>query len=688
MLNLDTKLTLDAKALESPNLCDRFDKRDLDAIGNWVHEGYTRDLFSRSRWEKRMESALDLAVQVQKDKNFPWPGCSNVAFPLVTIAALQFHARAYPAIITGTHPVNCRVIGEDPQGLKTSRAKRVGDYMSWQVTEEDAAWEEQQDRLLITLPIMGCVFKKSRFDGARRHPVGEMVSAFDLVLDYWAPSVETAARKTQRIPRYRNELHELIMRGKFRDVREESWYDQAPQPRVDPARARQDTRTGLTIPQTDEETPFLTLEQHVSLDLDGDGYAEPYIITIEESSKCVLAIATRFDREEDIERNARKEIISIRAREYFTKYSFIPSPDGGIYDLGFGVLLGPLNESVNSLINQLIDAGTMSVAAGGFLGRGAKIRGGVYTFAPFQWQRVDSSGDDLRKNLFPLPVREPSMVLFQLLGLLITYVNRISGATDTMVGENPGQNTPASNMQAMVEQGMKIYNAIFKRVWRGMKEEFKKLYILNSIYLPIRKPFGTASGFILREDFLGNPDAIAPSADPNVASETELIQRAVMLKQSAATTPGYNRDAVERRFLAAMKIDAIEQIFPGTEGQAPPESEKITLKKMDLQFESMKLQEERQRFAAELMEEQRLNTAQIAVEIGKLQVAIMTAEGDEKDRQIAAINASIGIAKQRDAALKTRIETLLKPAEMAMASRKLDIESRKVEKANERSPAE
>lgn len=355
--------------------------------------------------------------------------------------------------------------------------------------------------------------------------------------------------------------------------------------------------------------------------------------------------------------------------------------------MGFGVLLGPLNESVNSLINQLIDAGTMSNTAGGFLGRGAKIRGGVYTFAPLEWKRVDSTGDDLHKSIFPLPVREPSQVLFQLLGLLIEYTNRISGATDTMLGENPGQNTPASNMQTMVEQGMKIYNAIFKRVWRSMKGEFKKLYILNSIYLPaLPKPFGTGTGKISREDFLGNPDAVVPSADPNVTSESAQVQRAVMLKQAAAGTPGYSIPEVEMRFLKALKIEAPEQVYPGPDKIPPGEDVKITIKKMDLQAKQMALQQdqlefqfEKQKFVATLMEEQRVNSASIAQMEANAAQLMAKAQGVDREQQIAAMDAAIGLAKTRDEHIRTQIDLLLKPMEISLAHRQIDVKHRELD---------
>ncbi len=680
MLNLSTKIDLTESTWQSPNLLDRLDKEDRGRLGTYALDGYKRDDGSRSQWKIRMQNAMDLAVLLQKDRTFPWPGASNVAFPLVTIASLQFHARAYPAIISGTDIVKYRVVGEDPSGAEKARAIRIGNFMSWQCLEEDEPWEEQHDRLLIVLPVMGCAFVKSRWLGAENHAASSLVMPQDLVLDYWAPSVEAAARKTHRIPLYRNEIYERIQRGTFADVEDESWYGQPPSPVTTADRIRRDQRAGQNQPQTDDETPFSTLEQHVDLDLDQDGYAEPYIVTIEESSGCPLRLVSAVNRQEDIERKTNGKIICVHTAESFTKYSFIPSPDGGIYDMGFGMLLGPLNETVNSIVNQMVDAGAMRNTAGGFLGRGAKIRGGVYTFSPFQWQRVDSAGDDLRKNLVPLPTNEPSAVLFQLLGLLIEYTNRISGATDTTVGENPGQNTPAQNMDTMMEQGTKIYSAIFKRVWRGMKGEFKKLYHLNQMFLPTRRPFGTESGYILREDFLGPAVHVAPVADPNISSQKQEIMRAITLKQAAASTPGYDVQAVERRFLRALQVDAPDEVYKGFDPSQQQPPEKIQIEMLRLQGVQMKLQEERQRWVAELMEEQRVNSNNMMIAIAELQLKAREQEGDETDRAISALNAQIGLMKNKDEALRARIEMLMKPIELALADRKLDIEEKKVNK--------
>ncbi len=683
MLNIESTFTLDAAAIRSPNLCEHFSSDDLTRIGSYCHAAYLRDEQSRAVWVKRNEAGMDLALQISKDKTFPWPGCANVQFPLVTIAAMQFHARAYPAIVGGEQIVKCAVFGDDADGLATARADRVSRHMSWQLLYQDQTWEEQEDKAILNLAIVGTNFKKTYYHAGLGHNVSELVLAKDLVIDYWSKSVETSPRKTHRIPKHRNEVYENVARGIWRDVLEMPWYLSTPPNRITTTQVNQDNRQGVTAPQPDDTSSLLFLEQHVNLDLDSDGYAEPYIITFDSVSQTVVRIVTRFDQESDIERivsGPRKgRIIKITPCEYFTKRTFIPSPDGGIYDIGFGVFLGPLNEAVNSLVNMLLDAGTMQTTGGGFLGRGAKIRGGTHTAAPFEWKRVDSTGDDLRKSIYPLPVNAPSDVLFQLLGLLIDYTSRVSGTTDITVGQNPGQNTPAQTTQTMVEMGQKIYTAIFKRIWRSSKEEFQKLFKLNGIYLPLDKPQVAGA---TRKDYLGDANAVSPVADPNISSDSARLNQAIMLKQSAATTPGYDKDAVERRFLKAVRIEGIDQVFKGTEG-TPPAKDPLQVvaeikakadldgkqidaqvKQAALQLKGQELAASMQKFAAELDETRRLNNAKIEQLTADAMQSAALAQTESAYAQVAMVNAEIGRIKAENEHINTQIEHILRAAEI------------------------
>lgn len=669
MLNLDSHITLSAETIKSPNLCHLFSKEDLAKIGGCVFDTFTNDQNSRRDWSRRMEAAMNLAMQVQEEKSFPWVGCSNVAFPLVTIAAMQFHARAYPAIINGRNVVQCRILGGDPQGVQKERAKRISRHMSWQLLEQDEGWEEQADRALLVTPILGCTFKKSYYDAGKGHNVSELVLPQNLVVNYWARSIEGAPAKTHIIPLFRNDLYERMVSGVYYDYREEAWYQTPPSNPTDDSQVQADNRMGQVPPEPDHNTPFIMLEQHCSLDLDGDGYAEPYIITIEETTQSVMRIVTRFDRIEDIDYSNSGEIIRIRPVEYFTKIPFIPSPDGSIYDVGFGMLLGPLNESVNSAINQLFDAGTMANTAGGFLGRGAKIRGGVYEFSPFSWNRVDSTGEDLHKSIYPLPVREPSGVLFNLLSLLIDYTNRIAGSTDMMVGENPGQNTPAETARAMVEQGQKIYSAIFKRVWRGMKNEFKKLYQLNGVYLPIKLTYGDAELFVLREDYLEGGASVLPVADPTISSDGARFAKARLIREAALSAAGYDGDAVERQYLAALGVDEVDVLFPGTAGQEPAVDVKIQVQQMKLAHATAELEFKKMTFIMEMQEQQRMNAAKIVELNAKAMKLAEEARSEDGYKQIAAINTAINALKEGNTNLSGQIkgmmETLNGPPESA-----------------------
>ena len=671
-LELGTQLELTPKVIDSPNLTDWFEQKDLDALGAFVLEGFKKDDDSRDPWKKRMESGLNLALQLQEEKTFPWQGASNVKFPLVTIAAMQWHARAYPTLLQGPDIVKMQVIGQDPDGKKRARADRVSAHMSFQVLEEDSAWEEESDRLLLMLPILGCVFKKTYKDHARAHNVSDVVSPGDLVLNYWAKSVEDCPRKTHIYPLSRNDIYENVMAGVFRDVLEEEWLRVPPAPRATPESVKADKRKGQNPPQPDSSTPFRALEQHVRIDLDGDGYEEPYIVTVEEASGQVLRLVCNFDENDVIRRGNR--ILSIRSTEYFTKFPFIPSPDGGVYDIGFGVLLGPLNEAVDSLINQLIDAGTLSTTSGGFLGRGVKIRGGEYSFRPFGWQRVDSTGDDLAKGIFPMPVREPSAVLLQLLSLLIDYTNRMSGSTDIMVGENPGQNTPAQTSQMMAEQGAKINSAIYKRVWRAFKGEFQKLFLLNKKFVPVGPTaFGQKAGLISAEDYQGPEDAIRPAADPHLASDTHRVAQATMLKQ-LSMGGGYDKDAVERNLLRAMRVENMDELFKGFhakgfEAPPPPKVMQEEVKgeiaiKRDAQKHHSKMEEkmvqllvEKDKNLAEL-DKLKAETAEILAGIGGAQAAL----------QVEQFEAAIKARESVDKSFQGYIELMQKAEEARNAN--------------------
>ncbi len=497
--------------IEQINIADDLDKEQLHKIGSDAYEGYELDKQSRLEWEKQLDEWTKLATQFREDKTFPWAKASNVKYPLLTTAAMQFGARAYPSLVPSDGKiVKSKVIGKDPTGQKFALADRVSTYMSYQLMHEMTGWEEGMDKLLIMLPVVGTIFKKTYWDSVKKRVASDVILPKNLVVNYWAKSLKEAERVSQVIEMSPRLLKERQMGKIFLDV------DLGTAP----------TPIGKQgAPAQDETTPFTIIEQHTYLDLDKDGYPEPYIVTFHLESAKVLRITARFD-DKTIFTNDDGDLIKIEPIEYYTKFGFIPNPDGSFYDLGFGVLLGPINESVNTLINQLIDSGTLNNLQSGFLGKGLKMRMGETKFQPGEWKAVNSTGDDLKKQIVPLPSKEPSAVLFQLMGSLITSGKELASIAEIFVGKMPGQNTPATTTMATVEQGMKVFTAVYKRIYRSLEEEFIKLFLLNSTYLNPNTYHEVLGIDIGPDDFTQEQYRICPGADPTAVSQTEKLLKA------------------------------------------------------------------------------------------------------------------------------------------------------------------
>ena len=668
MQQIESRLKFNKSLIEEPNLTGRLGEPDCKLIAKWVWEGFEKDKASRRRWELNNNAGMDLAMQVQTAKNFPWPNCSNIVFPLVSIAALQFSTRSYSSLIKGPQIFKYKSQGQKNEQI-IRQANSLGRHLSWQCLEEDQAWEEQHDRLFINLAIVGSSFIKTRFSSTLQHNTSTLVQARDLVLDYFARSVEDCARKTEVIRLYRNEVYERCVGRVFRDVRDEPWFrENARVGVVDAVNTQQhDRRVGMDAPQGDQDTPFTFLEQHRFLDLDGDGYAEPYICTIESASRSLVRVVARVDRMEDVETNDRGDVIVIRPVEYYTKYGFIPAPDGGVYDMGFGVLLGPLNETVNTSLNQIFDAGTSNMLGGGFAATGAKLKSGVYTRTPGEYKQVKGAADDIRKSLITWPEIPISNVLFQVLELVIQYADRLAGSTETLVGENPGQNTPASTYQGMMEQGMQIYRSIYKRIWRGMKEEGKKLHLLNRRFMPDSQAFGEGDERITREAYKANPNLLVPTADPNMVSDQMRVQRAGLIRSGAHAVPGYNLDEVERDWLETLGADNVDKIYPGAYSpwyqQHPLPNPKVQAEQMKLSGQKMKIDAQKWEFVMKVRAEQQ--KLQAEVDFIRAQAAKLVSEigAERAAHQLEVFDKVMTHLKSMADAMNERAEALMSAGE-------------------------
>lgn len=615
--------------LDSVNIADSLDDDELVRIGKQVVESFDIDLQSREPWEKDLESWTKLALQIAEDKTFPWVNAANIKYPLVATAAMQFSARAYPTLVPSDGKVvKCKVIGGDPDGQKTARAKRVSTHMSYQLLEEMDGWEDDMDRLLISLPISGTCFKKTYWDSAKQKNCSKLVLPKFLVVNYHTRVLEDAERVTEVIYMSKRKLREKQNQQIYLDV------DLGQPSEVNLLTHDRINQAFQIGSDQDETTPYVLLEQHTFLDLDEDGYAEPYIITVDANSQKVLRIVARFGAEEAVV-DEKGKIVSIEPKQYYTKYSFIPNPDGGFYDIGFGRLLGPLNESVNTIINQLVDAGTLSNLQSGFIGKGLRIKMGETRFVPGEWKAVNATGGDLKQQIFPLPVREPSNVLFQLLDLLIKSGKELASVAEIFVGKMPGQNTPATTTMASIEQGMKVFTAIYKRVYRAMTQEFRKLYKLNAEYLNPQEEVAVLSEPIQQTDYLYPDTGIVPAADPNAVSSQEKQARAQALMQILQLGT-INPMAVTKLYLEAFEIPQPELYMMQPQPQPDP---KVQALQMKAQIDQQKAQADMQ------MAQKKLQLEGTAKE-QELRIKRQMAEMDLQNKQIeAALKAKEGHQK-------------------------------------------
>ena len=504
-----------AKGLDGKK-CKKTGNLVLDDMSASVYDGYMVDEDSRTGWMKRNEEWMKLALLVRENRTYPWPKASNVQYPLLATAAMQYSARAYPALVPSDGKVvKAKVIPYDPDSVLGTKAEHIARHMSYQVMFQMPNWEEDMDKLLMTQAISGICFKKTYHNKLLECHHSHIVYPENFCVNYWAKTLEKAYRKTEILHYNDNEVLE-------KQLNDEEFLDiELGTPTVDAQIAAnlQKMATKTIAPPADKSTPHVFLAQHTFWDLDEDGYEEPYIITIHKETKKVVRIVARWDAD-GVHKDDKGNIIRIEPVEYFTAFPFIPNPDGSIYALGFGLLLGPLNESVNSIINQLVDAGTLNNLQSGFVGKGLRMKMGMSSFQPGEWKAVNATGDDLHKSIFPLPTKEPSSVLMSLMQMLITSGNQLASIAEIFVGKMPGQNTPATTTQETVKQGMAVFTAIYKRVYRSLESEFKKIYRLNRITPDIVEEESEVLGLPLAaSDYEGDDNLIIPGGDPTGDSE-------------------------------------------------------------------------------------------------------------------------------------------------------------------------
>ena len=619
------------KIVTAANVAKHLDMDDVKAIGMRVLEAFNADDNSRSARLAKIVAAEKAAMMLCEEKTFPWEGAANVKMPIVQLACLQFHSRAFPTIVSTPDLVRCEVDIDDPEGEYAAKAKRVSKHMSFQLMRKIPSWMTEQDRLLLMLPVIGCAIKKVFFDQVGNKPESVLIRPSQFVIDYHAKDIATAERASHWYPISLNTIISRIRQGVFLED-EEKPYDSdtyaaslAAGTHTDEVTDTKDAKQGVEQNQFDG-TPH-AIEMHCWLDLDGDNYCEPYIVTIDKDTGWVWRIRARFDSTDITWKDPAKPfdsaVIDIKPEVCFIKYPFVPSPDGGFYDQGFYDLLGPVNETVDSLINQMLDAGTMGLAGGGFLGKGARIKGGDYRFKPFEWKRLESIAQRLSDVVMPLQTPEPSAVLLQLLSMLIEYSERVAGSTESMTGIAPGQNTPAETTRNVMEQGLKIYSAIYLRIYLAHVEEYRALYRQNALYLKTDKEPYVQAGDYMLDDF-----SVGPTADPAVVSDAMRIQQVSALVNAKATAGiPYDGGVIGLMLAEALKVRNPQRLFPKEAPQPQPDATKLAVAQISA--------DQREK------EGQRVHTREmlriIQTELPKVQAEVAALESKATEHQATAV---------------------------------------------------
>ena len=540
------------------NIAPELPETVLTQVAEKVIRDYDIDLTSTEDWRKKIEEIIQFAKMLVEIKTWGGDAVANVRYPLIAEGAINFNARAYPEIVKGKDVVKFAVAGADPDGKKAARADRVSQHMNYQIINEMVDWEEEEDKMLLVLPVMGVCFKKTYFDAVKQVNVSELVFPDELTVNYFAKNLETAGRITQRIELTKNDIVERIHSEVFTNFDIKS----LGQPIIDDASKQS---------SNDEDAPHVFLEQHRWLDLDGDDYEEPYIVTVHRDTRKVVRICARYDLD-GIETNSKGEIVRIEPVHYYTRFSFLPSIDGSFYCEGLGTLMLSMNCAVDDGVNQLLDAGSQANRPSGFLAAGIVLgnnRGGTSTqLKRGEWKTVENSGDDLRKGIVEAPLGRPSPVTLKMLDTLIAAGKNIS-MNASVLTEGGGANTPAATTLALIEQNLKPVSAVFKRIFRAHKSEFDKLVRLNRLYLSQDRYISVLDipEADVKADYNSKDCNVYPILDPNNASDSLRIMKAQALMQMRGT--GLNDDEINKRYLMALNIEDLDKVLP-KEGEPDP----------------------------------------------------------------------------------------------------------------------
>ena len=543
------------------NLADILPDDVLEPIGSEMTQNYMDYKASRKDWEQSYITGLDLLGFKYENRTEPFQGASGATHPVLAEAVTQFQAQAYKELLPADGPVRTQVIGvKSPQ--TEQQAVRVKDFMNYLIMDQMKEYEAEFDSMLFHLPLAGSTFKKVYYDVPMGRAVSKFVPADELVVPYTATSIEDAEAVIHTIKISENELRKQQVNGFYRDV------ELGPPGHVEKNDLDKKEKELDGTKKTGKQEPVYTLlECHVNLDLDGfedtnsegpTGIKLPYIVTVEEGSRVVLSIRRNY-APNDLKKNKI---------QYFVHFKFLPGL--GFYGFGLIHMIGGLSRTATAALRQLLDAGTLSNLPAGFKQRGVRVRDEAAPIQPGEFKDVDAPGGSLRDAFFPLPYKEPSQTLLNLLGIVVQAGQRFASIADMQVGDG-NQAAAVGTTVALLERGSRVMSAIHKRCYAAMKEEFKLLSKVVSQYLPPEYPYDVVGGMrnIKQSDFDDRVDVV-PVADPNIFSMSQRITLAQTQLQIATSNPAlHNMYQIYRNMYEAIGVKNVDAVLPPPAPTAP-----------------------------------------------------------------------------------------------------------------------
>ena len=543
------------------NLAEFLDESILTDIGSELDEKYNDYRSSRQDWEMAYTNGLDLLGFKYERRTEPFKGASGVTHPVLAESVTQFQAQAYKELLPADGPVRTQILGLTDRN-KEDQAMRVKEFMNYQIMNVMKEYEPEFDQMLFYLPLSGSTFKKVYYDAMLGRAVSKFIPAEDLIVPYSATSLEDAEAVIHVIKISENDLRKQQVNGFYRDVE----LGQPPL-KEDEIKSKQRELEGVRVEK--QEDIYTLLECHVNLDLEGfedkdpqtgepTGIKLPYVVTIEESSREVLSIRRNYKSDDPLKNRTN----------YFVHFKFLPGL--GFYGFGLIHMIGGLSRTATSALRQLLDAGTLANLPSGFKMRGIRVRDDAQPLQPGEFRDVDAPGGNLRDAFMPLPFKEPSATLLQLMGIVVEAGQRFASIADMQVGDG-NQNAAVGTTMALLERGSRVMSAIHKRLYASLKNEFELLAKVFATYLPPVYPYDVVGGTreIKAADFDEKID-ILPVADPNIFSQSQRINLAQTEMQLAMSNPQmHNLYQVYRTMYEAIGVKNIDLILPPPQPPTP-----------------------------------------------------------------------------------------------------------------------